>query len=102
MNGIKEKPGQILTVNDLKKLGKEGGTTARLETGEEVTLRKNYGTIIKQAIVNGQRMEVDVMITYSELYKQIRTLKRHDLLIARRMKIGHKKLLQLTGIGYHR
>ncbi|WP_375708958.1 hypothetical protein PJ261_02295 [Streptococcus dysgalactiae] len=102
MNGIKENTRQILTISDLKQLGKEGGTTARLETGEEVTLKANYGTVIRQAIVDGQRMEVDVMMFYPELYKQIRTLKRNHLLIARRVKIGKRKILQLTGKGYHR
>ncbi|ELY5747361.1 hypothetical protein RYR35_000585 [Streptococcus iniae] len=102
MNGIKEKSGQILTISDLKQLGKQGGATARLFSGQEVTLRANYGTIIRQAIVDGQRMEVDVMMFYPELYKQIRTLKRNHLLIARRVKIGKRKILQLTGKGYHR
>lgn len=102
MNEIKSKLGQVLTITDLKELGKQGGTTARLDSGEIVTLRKNYGIIIRQAIIEGQRMEVDLIIPYSELYKQIRTLKRNHILIARKIKVGNKKTLQLTGLGYHR
>lgn len=102
MNEIIKKANKEVTLKDLRELGKQGGATARLLSGEEVTLRATYGTLIRLAIVDGKRMEVDVPISYKDLYRQIRTLKRNHLLIARRVKIGKKKILQLTGKGYHR
>ena len=39
---------------------------------------------------------------YSKIYRDIRTIKRGDVLVARRIKQGNKLILQLTGKGYHR
>lgn len=91
-----------VTISDLKKLGRSGGVTGRLNNGEIITLKANYATRQRLAIVAGQEMEVELIDYYSDIYKEIRTLKRDHLLIARRVKIAGQSILKLTGMGYNK
>ena len=100
MNKIKD-PSEV-TIGDLRQLGREGGTTARLESGEIVELSSRYGIVSREGIVAGEKMQVKVIQHYVDIYSQIRTIKRNGILIARRSKFGKDSALRLTGKGYHR
>ncbi|MCK1198649.1 hypothetical protein MXZ29_07210 [Streptococcus uberis] len=54
MDGIKKDIREI-TISDLKEMGKQGGVTARLDSGQTVTLRKDYGTIKGQVMINNKK-----------------------------------------------
>lgn len=91
-----------VTLSDLRQLGKEGGVTARLDNGDELNLRPRFGTVKRQGYVNGILQPVDIRQDYVAIYAHIRTIKRGDILVARREKQGKKFILKLTGKGYHR
>lgn len=91
-----------VTLSDLRELGKSGGVTARLDTGEEVTLRPKFGTIKRQAYINGDLQLVDVRVDYPAIYAQIRTIMRDRVLVARKERRGKTTVLRLTGKGYQR
>lgn len=91
-----------MTISDLKTLGSQGGATARLKDGSDVELRPKFGTMQKVIYLNGKRTEALVRLEYSKLIGKIRTIKRHDVLIARRQKLNGHETLVLTGRGYHR
>ncbi|ESR10538.1 hypothetical protein DIX59_10030 [Streptococcus iniae] len=101
MNEIKNDINKV-TISDLKEMGKQGGATARLESGETVTLRKNYGTIKRPILIENRKVLGDVIVRYVDIYEQIRTVKRNNLLVARRVRQGKVTSLKLTGIGYNR
>lgn len=91
-----------VTLEDLRRLGRLGGVTARLEDGSTVLLRERFGTVKRKGYVAGTLTDVDVIVDYVKIYSQIRTIKQKDTLIARRSGQGaHSKLL-LTGKGYKR
>lgn len=81
MNEIKSQYDTEVTISDLKTL---------------------YGIIKRQAIVDGQRQVVDVVVPYADIYKKIRTISRKHLLIARKARRLGRPILILTGKGYHR
>ncbi len=101
MNEIKSLSTEM-TIRDLRTLGRTGNATARLDTGEVLYLKPAYGLRKRKALIDGQETEVDVIDYYSKIYKHIRTVKRKNLLIARKVKRGNQYILQLTGKGYHR
>lgn len=101
MNEIKSPLSTEMTIRDLRTLGRTGNATARLDTGEVLYLKPAYGLRKRKALINGQETEVDVIDYYSKIYKHIRTVKRNNLLIARKVKRGNQYILQLTGKGYH-
>ncbi|MGQ7530691.1 hypothetical protein ACTGYW_00580 [Streptococcus suis] len=92
----------IVTFSDLRNLGMQGGATARLDDGTEVKLFEQYGTVTKKGYVAGQLVDVEVIMHYPLIFSQIRTIKRHGILIARKSKINNKLVLKLTGYGYSR
>lgn len=91
-----------VTIPDLKAIGLNGNATALLLSGEMVYLKAKFATKKCLALVDGKEQEVEVIIPYSQLYREIRTIKSNNLLIARRIEQGQKTILQLTGKGYHR
>lgn len=91
-----------MTLSDLRKLGGQGNVTAYLITGELVTLHSNCGTTPKKAIVDGELKMVEEVIPFHKLYRQIRTVQRDHILVARRERYGTQSILRLTGKGYHR
>lgn len=91
-----------VTLADLRRLGNQGNATARLASGEEIKLTSKYGLIPKKGYVAGKLQIVEMVADYSKIYRDIRTIKRGDVLVARRIKQGNKSILQLTGKGYHR
>lgn len=97
---MNELTGQKMTINDLKVLGLQGGATAYLDDGTKVTLKRQFGTIDRKGLVNDELVDVEMIVGYSKIYGNIRTIKRHDVLIARRSP--QKKTLLLTGKGYRR
>lgn len=100
MNEIR--PDREMTLSDLRKLGGQGNVTAYLLTGEIVTLRSDCGTTPKRAIVDGELKMVEEVIPFQKLYRQIRTVQRDHILIARRERYKNQSILRLTGKGYHR
>lgn len=100
MNQIKST--SEVTLTDLRRLGLQGDATARLASGEEMKLTSKYGLIPKNGYVAGKLQTVEMIVEYSKIYRDIRTIKRGDILVARRIKQGNKTILQLTGKGYHR
>ncbi|KXT75152.1 hypothetical protein STRDD10_00426 [Streptococcus sp. DD10] len=100
MNQIKSS--NEVTLTDLRRLGFQGGATARLESGEEVLLTDKYGLIERKGYIAGQLQKVMTVAEYPRIYKDIRTIKRDDVLVARRIKRGNGSILQLTGKGYNR
>lgn len=100
MNQIKST--SEVTLTDLRRLGLQGDATARLASGEEMKLTSKYGLIPKKGYVAGKLQIVEMIADYSKIYRDIRTIKRGDILVARRIKQGNKTILQLTGKGYHR
>ena len=102
MNGIKTQKDTEVTVSDLKNLGRQGDVTARLDSGEIIELKAKYAIRKRLAIVAGQETEAEIIVFYPEIYKQIRTVKRRNILNARKVKHKRETILQLTGKGYHR
>ena len=87
-----------VSISDLKKMGKHGDATARLDSGEEIVLGPKYATQRRVGIIAGQVQEVDLIIPYTaQLISQIRTIKVGPILVARKQR---KTALQLTGQGY--
>ena len=87
-----------VSISDLKKMGKHGDATARLDSGEEIVLGPKYATQRRIGIIAGQVQEVDLIIPYTaQLISQIRTIKVGPILVARKQR---KAALQLTGQGY--
>ncbi|MDR0200275.1 MAG: hypothetical protein LBI43_06840 [Streptococcaceae bacterium] len=107
MTDTKKRPAQtineqVLTLSDLRTIGKQGGATARLDTGEDVELLADFAAIYRHGYVEGKLQRVKVVLNYPNIYSKIRTIKRDDVLIARRTKGEKKTELLLTGKGYHR
>lgn len=101
MSQIKPLENEV-TLSDLNRLGYLGGATARLEDGRTIQLHHRHGTIRQQGYVAGELRDVDVIVEYSKIYSQIRTIKQNNILIARRGKVIGRTALLLTGKGYHR
>ncbi|WP_019779608.1 hypothetical protein [Streptococcus sobrinus] len=102
MNEIKKAFDTEVSISDLRQLGKSGNATARLDSGEIVDLKPKYGLRKKTALIDDQEVEVQVIDYYPKIYKHIRTIKRRNLIIARKVRRGNQFILQLTGKGYHR
>ena len=91
-----------VTLTDLRRLGMQGGATALLDNGGGVELTKKYGLISRKGYVEGKLVTVATIANYGNIYKSIRTIKRGNILVARKVKRGKQSILQLTGKGYHR
>lgn len=102
MNKFKEEADNDVCIRDLKQLGKEGGATAYLDNGQIVKLKAKYGTISKKGYIAGRPMKLELKVEYKDIFISIRTIERHGVLIARRCRYGSKKVLKLTGRGFHR
>ncbi|HEL1584673.1 TPA: hypothetical protein TXJ06_001410 [Streptococcus suis] len=89
-----------VTLEDLRRLGRQGGVTARLDDGSTVLLRARFGTVKRKGYIAGTLTDVDVIVDFVKIYSQIRTIKQKDVLIARRIGQGSNAKLILTGNGY--
>lgn len=78
MNQIKST--SEVTLTDLRRLGLQGDATARLASGEEMKLTSKYGLIPKTGYVAGKLQTVEMIADYSKIYRDIRTIKRGDIL----------------------
>lgn len=83
----------ILTLSDLKRLGKQKEITALLETGEEIRFTPYYALEKRKAIIFGKEEVVEVVVRFVDIYKKIRTIKNKNRLIARRKRIEGKDVL---------
>lgn len=102
MNKFKECTNNDVCIRDLKQLGREGGASAYLDNGDILKLKAKYGTISRKGYVGGRSMNLELKVEYKDIFLSIRTIERNGILIARRCKFGSKKILKLTGRGYHR
>ncbi|MBY5035313.1 hypothetical protein K6V78_09715 [Streptococcus gallolyticus] len=91
-----------VSLSDLRKLGRQGGVTARLDDGSDMKLLPQFGTVKRKGYISGKVTTVEVVYAYPDVYSQIRTLKRKEVLIARREKVNKKSVLKLTGRGYNK
>ncbi|HEL1582929.1 hypothetical protein [Streptococcus suis] len=91
-----------VTLSDLRQLGRQGGATARLDDGSDMTLRSDFGTVVRKAYIGGEVKVVDLIMNYPKIYPHIRTIARDGILIARRERVATKQVLKLTGRGYSR
>lgn len=101
MNNIK-RPDTEVTISDLRLLGKQGNATARLFDGTTLHLRPKEAVKEQMGYVAGKKVPVLVAYDYTKIYANIRTIKRGDVLIARRTKFGNENILRLTGQGFVR
>ncbi|EIQ82693.1 hypothetical protein [Streptococcus canis] len=99
-NEIKN-PNEV-TLADLRTLGRQGGATAHLDTGEEIELAPQFALVERQGYIAGKRQPVQMILDYATVYRHIRTIKRDSILIARRSKYNKRTALLLTGKGYKR
>ncbi|KAA0119558.1 hypothetical protein FKX92_03210 [Streptococcus sanguinis] len=102
MNKFKDLADNEVCLRDLKQLGREGGATAYLDTGEILVLKPKYGTISRRAYVAGKSTVVELKVEYKDIYTAIRTITRNNILIAKKCRFGMTSVLRLTGTGYHR
>lgn len=81
-NGVK------VTLADLKRLGKLGNATACLTDGSLVELGEHYALKESSAYINPQQGidTVKVIVLYTDIYDNIRTIKQNNDLIARKGK----------------
>ncbi len=102
MNKFKELANNDVCIRDLKQLGREGGASAYLDTGEIMVLKPKYGTVSRKGYVAGKSMTVELKVEYKDVFSAIRTIERNGILVARRCRFGLTSVLRLTGTGYHR
>lgn len=101
MNDIKITDTEV-KLSDLTYLGRQGNVTARLDDGSTVTLIAEGAIKVQTGYINGEKVPVQVLYSYRDLYAQIRTIKRGSTIVARRTKFGSSTVLRLTGQGYFR
>ena len=101
MNKFEDLANNDVCIRDLKQLGREGGASAYLDSGEILKLKPKYGTVSRKAYVAGKHMYVDLKIEYKDVFSAIRTIERNGILVARRCRFGMINVLRLTGTGYH-
>lgn len=88
-------------LKDLKRLGKQGGATARLEDGTDLVLKPHYAVKQAKGYVDGVIKNVEFHVRYQSIYDDIRTIKKDGHLVARKVRTPTGFELRLTGKGYH-
>lgn len=102
MNKFEDLANNEVCIRDLKQLGREGGASAYLDSGEILKLKPKYGTVTRKGYIAGKSMSVELKIEYKDVFYAIRTIERNGILIARRCRFGMTHVLRLTGTGFHR
>lgn len=102
MNKFEDLANNNVCIRDLTQLGREGGASAYLDSGEILTLKPKYGTLKRKGYVAGKPMTVELKVEYKDVFSAIRTIERNGILVARRCRFGLTNVLKLTGTGYHR
>ncbi|MGT2754110.1 hypothetical protein [Streptococcus ovis] len=93
---------QTVRLRDLRNLGKQGGVTARLDDGTELLLKPDFAIKKTKGYVDGRLRDVEFHLSYKNIYSQIRTLKKGNSLVARKVRSPSGFELRLTGRGYRR
>ncbi|MBY5034216.1 hypothetical protein [Streptococcus dysgalactiae] len=91
---------QTVRLRDLRNLGKQGGATARLDDGTELSLKPDYAIKQAKGYVDGVARDVEFHLSYPSIYDQIRTIKKDGHLVARKLRSPSGFTLRLTGKGY--
>ncbi len=73
-----------VSLADLRNLGLHGGATAHLDDGTKVTLKRQFCTETRQGYIDGKLRDVEYILYYPKVYPKIRTIKRDNVLIARK------------------
>lgn len=92
----------IMTLSDLRRLGRQGGAILILDDGRQADIRPNYAVTKKRQWHSGRWNDQEEILRFHVIYPAILTVKRKHLIIAEKVNRGEEKLLVLTGVGYHR
>ncbi|MBE3600771.1 hypothetical protein [Streptococcus agalactiae] len=92
----------IMTLSDLRRLGRQGGANLILDDGRQAVIRPRFAAEKKRQWKNGQWSNQEEILSFHEIYPAIAIVKRKHLIIAEKIKRNGKSLLVLTGVGYHR
>ena len=99
-NTVFDRP--VMTLSDLRRLGRQGGAMLTLDDGRQAVIRSHYAVIRKYHWKSGLRTQREDILKFHVIYPAITTVKRNHLLIAEKIKRNGENLLVLTGRGYHR
>lgn len=92
----------VMTLSDLRRLGRQGGAMLTLDDGRQAAIRPHYATLKKRQWQGGQWYTQEEILKFHDIYSAITTVKRKHLLIAEKIKRNGEDFLVLTGVGYHR
>lgn len=99
-NTVFDRP--IMTLSDLRRLGRQGGALLILDDGRKAQIRPRYVLTISRQWQSGHWNYQEEILRFHVIYPAIRLVKRKHLIIAEKIKRNGEDLLVLTGVGYHR
>lgn len=98
---VSDKP--ILTLSDLRLLGRQGEAIAYLDDGRQAIIKPKFAVVQQKRAVNGKIIVIgEDILRFHEMYSAIISIKRKHFIIAERIKRSGENVLALTGKGYHR
>lgn len=92
----------IMTLSDLRRLGRQGGAVLILDDGRQADISPHYAVTRTRQWQGGHWNKQEEILRFHVIYPAILTVKRKHLIIAEKVNRGGEKLLILTGVGYHR
>ena len=92
----------ILTLSDLRRLGRQGGATLILDDGRQAIVKAKFALIVHKKWQSGHLVEEKKVVSFHTIYPAIILVKRKHFVIARRVRRKKQQILTLTGQGYHR
>lgn len=93
----------ILTLSDLRLLGRQGGAIAYLDDGRQAVIKPKFAVVQRKRQINGKLTIIgEDILRFHEMYSAIISIKRKHFSIAERIKRNEESVLVLTGTGYHR
>ena len=92
----------ILTLSDLRQLGRQGGAMLILDDGRRAIVKPKFALIVHKKWQGGHLVEEKEVVSFHTIYPAIMLVKRKHFVIARRVRRKKERLLTLTGQGYHR
>lgn len=93
----------VMTLSDLRLLGRQGEAILHLADGRQAIIRPKYAVVQHKRMVNGDLQVVrEEVLRFHDIYSDIITVKRKHFIIAERIQRNGEMLLVLTGMGYHR
>ena len=92
----------ILTLSDLRRLGRQGGATLILDDGRQAIVKAKFALIVHKKWQEGHLVEEKEVVSFHTIYPAIMLVKRKHFVIARRVRRKKQQSRTLTGQGYHR